>query len=172
REASQRGRRQLVLREQLQNGREQRLGGGALGRHVAQRRDLAAAQQRDAGALRRGLDREQPVVGVGHSAQSPALWRTHSMKPWNLRARSFQNASAISMIRAVTPTCCTSSRVRTESGERLILSTAISNAWPPSSTGIGSRFRIPRLMLISASVDRKSSQPRSNALCAISAIPI
>jgi len=51
-------------------------------------------------------------------------------------------------------------RVRIESGPRLMLSTRINTICPPSSTGIGSRFRMPRLMLMKSSRFRKESHPR------------
>src|SRR5437867_11425359 len=60
---------------------------------------------------------------------------------------SFLKAYSIRQINRKIPTCCATSRLLMLTGGRSTASYVNKAKWPTSSTGIGSRFSTPRLML-------------------------
>ena len=76
-------------------------------------------------------------------------------------------ASTIRLSSNASPTQLAISRARSESRRRVAPSTIAVTMWPPSSTGMGSRFISPRLTLMRAIWKRKTFSPASAASLAI-----
>ena len=136
-------------REQRVERGQQRLGGGA-----ARVRGALAEQRVAAPAARRSALRwpsRRPAAAERGLTRS----RASRADATSWRERSFQNARPISSSSTVSPSCCDDlARAQRERRRAACPRSRRSRAWPPSSIGIGSRFRMPRLMLMNTRIER------------------
>ncbi len=80
-----------------------------------------------------------------------------SSPPLERRTMSFLKANTMSETSRMIPTTLAISRVRSERGRRVTVSTAAWAMWPPSSTGMGKRFMSPRFTLMKAMRSEEAS---------------